>query len=179
MTQHKSSEERAWANALGKRLRSLRGTISQEDFAKAFGVTRSALANYETGRSRAPMQLLEKIAESRGLDICELAAGPDPADYEDELKALVGDGTKLTSDEWAFIRLLRLVRPETVSAVVQDILSHFEHNSPALQLADPQTVAVDLARLYTIAKDPKRYDRGVSGANVVQLAKALAGLKKD
>jgi transcriptional regulator with XRE-family HTH domain len=176
MTQRKSSEDRAKARAIGRRIRNLRGNATQLDFASMFGITRSALANYEMGRSKPPMQLIESISKKMGMPIEVLAGGPEPIDYEETLKGMVGDGSKITDDEWAIVRLLRVAHPDDVLITVQSILHGFEKRGAGIQLMDPQTMAMDLARLYVISNGDGRYDRGVSGANVVQLAKALAKL---
>lgn len=175
MTQRKSSEERAHSRAIGRRIRSIRGDASQLDFASFFGLTRSALANYELGRSRPPKGLLEKISEKTGLPVSYIDSGPELADFEDELRSLVGEGETLTDDERAVVRLLRVSLPKDVLETVQTILRGFERNKVGLQLADPQSVVMDLARLYVIASgDGTLYQRGVSGGSMVQLAKALA-----
>ncbi len=176
MTQRKSSEDRAKARAIGRRIRTLRGNATQLDFASMFGITRSALANYELGRSIPSAQVIERISEKTGLGIEVLAGNPEPVDYENTLKDMIGDGSEVTEDEWAIIRLLRVSHPDDVLGTVQGILRGFEEKRAGLQLMDPQTVAMDLARLYVISNGDGRYDRGVSGANVVQLAKALAKL---
>lgn len=179
MTQRKSSEERAYAHAIGKRLRALRGSASQADFAAMFGITRSALANYEMGRSKASDDLINKVAAKFELNPSALKAGPDPSDFEPELQSLVGDGSKLTEDEWAMVRLLRLLLEEDLESVIATILRCIEGRRDILHLADPETVVVDLARLYTIVQRKGRYDRALTTANVVQLAKVLAGMAKS
>lgn len=174
MTQRKSSEEHAHARAIGRRIRAIRGDSSQSDFAAHFGVTRSALANYEMGRTRPPRALVEKISERAGIPADSIDCGPELADFEDEFKRLVGDGSEITDDEWAIVRLLRVSHPDDVLGVVRGILRGFEERSASLQLMDPNKAAIDLARLYTIADGKGSYQRGISGANVLQLAKAIA-----
>lgn len=175
MTQRKSSEDRAQARAIGRRLRNLRGEASQLDFAAHFGLTRSALANYELGRSRPPKELLERIKDHTGID---LDTGPEPQDFEADLKALVGDGTNLTEDEWAMVRILRVALPEDIRTVAEVLVKSIEDRGAGLQLADPKTVALDLARLYAVTLGQRDYARGISGASVVQLARVLAGFEK-
>lgn len=183
MTQRKSSEEHAQARAIGRRIRTLRGSISQVDFAARLGITRSALANYEIGRSKPPVEVIENIAKNFDLGLDALAGSPEPIDYENALKDIaddiVGAGGKITQDEWAIVRIMRVAHPEDVLGVVQRIVSGIEARSDGIQLMDPQTVAMDLARLYMIASGDGRYDRGVTGSNVVQLAKALAKMAQS
>lgn len=176
MTQRKSSEDRAGARAIGRRIRGLRGDASQFDFATAFGITRSALANYELGRSRPPKDFLEKIKARTGLDI---DTGPELVDFEDELRNIVGDGSKLTEDEWALVRILRLLQASDVRRVAQEVMTAVEKRKAGLRLGDPQTVAMDLARLMIIAGGHAEYVRGVSGENVVQLARTLADISLE
>ena len=140
-----------------------------------FGLTRSALANYELGRSRPPKEVLERIKIRTGID---LDVGPEPEDYEADLESLVGDGTNLTDDEWAIVRILRVALPQDVRAVAEVLVKSIEDRGAGLQLADPKTVALDLARLYAITSGQRDYARGISGATVVQLARVLAGVQK-
>lgn len=176
MTQRKSSEERARSRAIGRRIRALRGEVSQLDFASGFGITRAALANYELGRSRPPKELLDKIRDRTGLDI---DTGPELADFEDELRSIIGDGSNLTEDEWALIRILRLLQAADVRRIIQEVMTAVDRHKAGLRLGDPQAVAMDLARLMIIAGGHADYVRGVSGENVVQLARTLADISLE
>jgi hypothetical protein len=92
---------------------------------------------------------------------------------------MVGDGSKLTDDEWAVVRILRVCLPEDIRAVAEVLVKSIEERGADLQLADPRTLAIDLARLYAITTGQGQYERGISGATVVQLARALAGIQRD
>lgn len=48
---------------LGEWLTDVRGKRSQEEFAAQFGITRSTLANYESGRSKVREALIRRIAD--------------------------------------------------------------------------------------------------------------------
>lgn len=130
----------------------------------SFGLTRSALASYELGRTRPPNELLDRIKTRTGVD---LDTGPEPEDYEADLHAIVGDGSNLTDDEWALVRVLRLVLLQDARAVASVLVKSIEDRGAGLQLADPKTVALDLARLYAVTSGQREYFRGVSGENVV------------
>jgi len=119
--------------------------------------------------------LLERIKERTGIDI---DTGLELADYEQELKSLVGDGSQLTEDELSIIHILGVALPEDARQVIKELVQWIEKSEASLRLADPQTVALDLARLYTIAGGARNFLRGVSGENVVQIARALAGVLK-
>lgn len=175
MTQRKSSEERVQARAIGRRLRTLRGDMSQQDFAESLGVSRSALANYELGRSTPPHDFISKVEARFGT---ALGAPPELADFEDELRKLVGDGSELTKDELALVRIMRLAEAEDTRACVAELVARVEQRSAGLRLGDQETTALDLARLYMIAAGKSEYQRGASGENALQLAKALAGIMK-
>lgn len=171
MTQRKSSEERAQARAIGRRLRALRGESSQADFAARFGVSRSALANYELGRSFAPKELLERVSAAYGADISWQA---NIEDFEEDLRSLTAEIEGFDEDELALIRLIRVSKPEVVRRVVQELVSGFEEDNEGLWLADRKTVMADLVRLIVISRGDREFNRGLSGANIMATAHALA-----
>ncbi len=176
MTQRKSSEEKVLDKAIGRRLRSSRGLVSQGAFAARVGVTRAALANYELGRSRPPEEFLERVSEATGIPKDEFVAAPELPDFEAGLRSLVGDGWQLTADEWALVRLLRVSDPDTVQQVVQALWRGFDQDNIGLQLADPERVVMDLYRLYSIKEGQADFQRGISGESAVQLVRKLADL---
>lgn len=171
MTQRKSSDDHTRARALGRRIRDLRGDASQADFAKRIGVSRSALANYELGRSTAPDDLIRKINELFGV---VLSDEPELPDFEAELKRIGGDGAQPTEDEWALVRVLRVADPEDVRNLISDLVARVEKNSASVRLGDPETTARDLVRLIMIASGKVPYRAGTSGSNLIQLARAIA-----
>ena len=60
------------ANEIGRKLRKLRGTRTQEEVARELGISRAAVANYEQGE-RIPRDTLKKrIATYYGVGIEEL-----------------------------------------------------------------------------------------------------------
>jgi transcriptional regulator with XRE-family HTH domain len=50
-------------NALGHRIRQLRGHTTQEEFARVLGISQAQLSKYELGQSALPLGLLIKLAE--------------------------------------------------------------------------------------------------------------------
>ena len=52
--------------ALGQRVRQLRGAATQEDFARALNISQAQLSKYELGQSALPLSLLVKLAERSG-----------------------------------------------------------------------------------------------------------------
>ena len=153
----------------------MRGEVSQGSFATRFGITRSALANYELGRSLAPPDLLDRIKQHTGIDV---SAGPEPADYEAEFRTLLGDGSTLTDDEWSVIRVLRIAHDEDARRVLSELVARIESRGEGLRLADQETIVLDLARLITVATGKRAYDRGTSAKTAMQVARALVGMLK-
>jgi len=173
MTQRKSSEDRARARAIGRRIRSIRGQKSQQEFAEALGLSRSGLANYELGRSTPPAQIIEKIQKNLGVSV---DMPPELEDFEAEFNELVGDGKELTEDEWSLIRTLRLADTQDVQAFVLELVKRVEERSAGLRFGNPETTALDLARLITIAMGKRPFLAGSSGEQAVRLARALANI---
>ena len=52
--------------AVGQRVRQLRGTATQEEFALALNISQAQLSKYELGQSSLPLSLLVKLAERSG-----------------------------------------------------------------------------------------------------------------
>jgi transcriptional regulator with XRE-family HTH domain len=52
--------------AVGQRIRQLRGAATQEEFAYALNISQAQLSKYELGQSALPLSLLAKLAEKYG-----------------------------------------------------------------------------------------------------------------
>ena len=52
--------------AIGQRIRQLRGDVTQEDFARSLGISQAQLSKYELGQSALPLGSLVKIAQKFG-----------------------------------------------------------------------------------------------------------------
>lgn len=59
------------------RVRKARG-LRQDDLAQAVGLTRSSIANTETGRQRVPLHTLLAIAQALGVELVDLLAVDRP-----------------------------------------------------------------------------------------------------
>ncbi len=89
---------------IGQRIRTARKDhgLTQEDLAAAVGVSRSAVAQWETGRAGQLTPNLARIADALGVGIEVLAHGEDK-----HAPAAAGSG-----DELAMLRLYRECSPE-------------------------------------------------------------------
>lgn len=170
-------------DTVGRRIRFLRGSMSQAEFAEKAGVSRSAIANYETGRTNPGRDVLTKIAHAFEVSP-ELLISGDVRDVE-ELTAALGFGPdtedSLTADEWAIVRILRLMNTNVVAEAVRLFLETLTRDEEAKRLADPRTIEVDVARLIMILELDGEYQRGISQGNVkslvAELARRLEGMK--
>lgn len=52
--------------ALGQRIRQLRGEMTQERFARTLGISQAQLSKYELGQSALPLSVLAKLAKECG-----------------------------------------------------------------------------------------------------------------
>ena len=60
------SETEVNLQAVGQRIRQLRGAATQEEFAQALNISQAQLSKYELGQSALPLSLLAKLAEKYG-----------------------------------------------------------------------------------------------------------------
>ena len=109
--------------AIGERIRSARGERTQEEFADAIGVSRSALTNYEAGRRLPNDLILKKIAEVSGVGEPALLFGRTVTAFE-VYRQRVNEAAMeaaqkrpgfiprfmISDDEYALIALLRLMQ---------------------------------------------------------------------
>ncbi|WP_165455705.1 helix-turn-helix domain-containing protein [Paracoccus subflavus] len=153
-------------DSVAARLRALRGDESQEAFSRRVGITRSALANYETGRTKPKPAVLRQICQKLGISEALLPQGrlSNLGDLVAALGIHEEGGTLpgLTEDEKAIIRILRLCSTPVVNRVVTAMISGVEAQDFDRRLADPATAPTDVARLYQIAKNDGAYERGVT-----------------
>lgn len=174
MTQRKSSAEIAVAQDVGGRIRYLRGSLSQAEFAAKLGITRAALANYELGRSLAPDHVLDKIREVTGGVI------DPPVDVDELRKRLVNEfgfvqRSAITDDEWAVVRTLRALSNEEARQVISELLDRLEAQSEDQPVSNAPAFAADLARLYKIVALRRRYNDGADrGLLLLQIEKQEA-----
>lgn len=160
---------------VGKRIRFLRGSLSQEEFAAKAGISRAALANYETGRTIPNLKVIAKI--SQAFDVSPEFISSGEVKKVDELAVTLGLGAntpdELTGDEWAVIRVLSVCNNDTVVAVMKALVEGFSADDEAKTLADYTTIIDDLARLLMIAEGRRFYERGVRRRNLEGVIEAL------
>jgi putative transcriptional regulator len=60
------------ADTLAKNLRTRRGDLTQEQFARKLGISRPTLTRLENGAQNTTINTLERIAKSLRCDVCEL-----------------------------------------------------------------------------------------------------------
>lgn len=156
-TQHKADDE-----GLRTRLRALRGERSQQVFARIVGLTRSALANYENGRTSPKPSVLRQIALRAGVSDDFLLSGQIRNEYELNLsvtgRGLINECHE-TEDELAVVRALRAVDPATVQAVVATLIRGIGENSEARSLLGDR-LGADLHRLDAINRAAGHFEKG-------------------
>ncbi|WP_082173164.1 helix-turn-helix transcriptional regulator [Methylobacterium platani] len=70
------------ARAMGARIRHLRGSDSQAQFASELGVDRATLANYEAGRRIPNDEFLKKLSDFKDISIPEILFGTHITPYK-------------------------------------------------------------------------------------------------
>lgn len=168
---------------LPKRIRALRADESQSAFAKRAGITRSALANYETGRTKPKRSVLAQIADAAGVDVNAVASGD--VDAIDDLVAILGvpherrdDLLGLTGDERAIIRVLRFCNQATALTVVEALLDAIDRHDVQRAMIEPATVKQDINALLRIRECDGLYDKAIVRANVEALLLDLMNTKR-
>lgn len=167
-------------NVFGERLRLLRGSYTQSEFAEKIGITRSALANYETGRTNAKAKVIRQIAVK--LDVSEgFLQGNDvlPSDLAKTLGIADDFSQSITKDEQAILRMLRLCRNRSVRAIVAIIIQNIIEDKSSTNDADLLLLEEDLLRLYSIMKADGLYNRGISRDTLELLYQEIAAAVKE
>jgi transcriptional regulator with XRE-family HTH domain len=171
-SQHKEEE-----GQLRVRLRALRGERSQEEFARLVGLTRSALANYENGRTHPKPSILRQISQRAGLSDNFLLSGQVRNEYELNL-VVTGQGflneCHETGDELTIVRALRAVDPSTVQTVVGALIRDIGEN-PDTRATLGEGLGADLQRLDAIHRAGGQFSKG---STKEEQAAAVAELKR-
>jgi len=104
------------SNTFGKNLKAYRTMLNmtQEDLAKAAGIKRSALSNYELGRSEPDFEIFVRFSRVLGVDPMDLLLEHDS--YPDFYRMM-----QVTEDEEYLLELYRHT-DEVYQQVAQDIL---------------------------------------------------------
>lgn len=159
-----SRREHELDQPIARRLRFMRGKETQEAFAKRVGISRSALANYETGRSRPDDFTLAQIAEKTGFPADYFASYPHPSSevsWGATLGSVLDGGLPdWTHDEATVIRILRLCDQGTVLKVLRLIKEGASKREVTLVLSELFTVNEDLQRLHDLAVGNRSFVKG-------------------
>lgn len=124
--------------AIGGRIRSARGETTQEDFAAAIGVSRSALTNYEAGRRLPNDLILTRISEISGCPVPQLLFGQTVVPFEAYRHRVEEEAIReaqkrpgfiprfmISDDELALISLLRWMDIDSSPLpIVKSVLEH-------------------------------------------------------
>lgn len=151
---------------LAKRLRFLRGDETQESFAKRVGISRSALANYETGRSVPDEFTQLKILRNAGFSDDYLTEHYDPFEPHSPgavFGAVIEGLPDWTEDEATLVRILRLCDRQTIEAVLEVVLRGVSQQEMTVKLGTIFTIKDDLQRLMEVQSGVRPYAKGVIG----------------
>lgn len=151
---------------VAKRLRFLRGEETQESFAKRVGISRSALANYETGRSMPDEFTQLKILRNAGVSDDYLAQHYDPLEphsTEAVVGAVVEGLPDWTEDEATLVRILRLCDQKAIKDVLEVVLRGASQQEVTVALSTIFTIKDDLQRLMKVQSGERPYEKGAIG----------------
>ncbi|MDF0601081.1 helix-turn-helix domain-containing protein [Psychromarinibacter sp. C21-152] len=144
-------------------MRHLRGESTQAEFAERLGLTRSALANYENGRTKPKPSLLREISRKLGISEDFLLSGQVRNEYELNL-VVTGRGmlneSHTTHDEEAILRLLRAIPPNYVKEIVEKLLELVELKPEVRERLNGPGIETDLALLAEIYRKGGVFDKG-------------------
>lgn len=165
---------------VGQRIRFLRGALSQAAFAAKVGVTRSALANYETGRTSPGPEVVKSIAGACGVGPSFLTDGTVQSveEFATSLGITYGASGSFSDDELAFLRVLAISDATTLRKVVITLIEGLKQDRNWKDLADPVTLPSDLVRLVDIAEG-RDFHRSRPRENFPDLLKALDQRLRD
>lgn len=148
---------------IARRLRFLRGEETQEAFAKRVGVSRSALANYETGRSMPDDFTLSRICERTGTPVDYFTAHYD-AIGEQSPAAVYGavfEGLPdWTEDEAALIRMLRMSDNSTIREALRVVCDGLATSDAVVRLSAFYVFSEDIQRLRDLSANKRPFAKG-------------------
>ena len=178
------STRSASKNGIARRIRFLRGDDTQEEFSRKVGITRSALANYESSRSTPNEYVLAQIAAR-----CEMPEtffeDPDLTPASDwngaaVLGKIVEGAPDWTDDEMAIVRLLRLVPAEVVAKISDDLVEAATHNELSGVISQFASLARDVASVLAIRSRGGLFRKGpidlTADTEAKMVAKSAANL---
>jgi DNA-binding XRE family transcriptional regulator len=147
---------------VAKRLRFLRAGETQEVFAARVGVSRSALANYETGRSQPDDYTIAKIAKNAGVSEDYFSAHYDP--WEGSWVASVGAAIEgvpdWTDDEASLVRMVRICDPETICSAIATVLNGVSQKEVTVPMSTILTITDDVEALLDVQEGKRPFEKG-------------------
>lgn len=150
-------------DSVGARLRHLRGESTQQEFADRLGLTRSALANYENGRTKPKPSLLREISRKLGISEDFLLSGQVRNEYELN-RVVTGRGmlneSRSTQVEEAILRLLRAMPSEVVKAMTEQMLQKVETDEDVRAKLKGPGVETDLSLVAKVYREGGEFDKG-------------------
>ncbi|WP_267139106.1 helix-turn-helix domain-containing protein [Anianabacter salinae] len=165
------------AKLMGRRIRALRGNRTQADFAELVGVTRSALANYETGRTVPSRFVVMKMASALGVAPSAISAGQTDSFEELALilgaKSAINGMNDLTNDEKAVIRCLRACEGEIIKNIAKEILKALQEKKFERSLLDNLTFPDDYIAINAIASEARGFERGITVKSLQSMMERL------
>lgn len=127
------------------------------------GITRSALANYETGRSLPDDFTLARIAEKLNLPNDYFDSSHDPL-VEKSFAGAVGAAVEglpdWTEDEAALVRILRLCDQPTIAEVLKVLAAGATRQEFLVTVSTIYTVNEDLQRLFDLGAGKRPFQKG-------------------
>lgn len=106
-------------STLGARIRALRGTRSQAEYASIFGVDRTTLGSWENNQYTPAVHLLVMMAKLGGVSLDWLCSNEDNISYDDELTAASSRWKKVV-----FLAVERKIDPSVIKSFVMKMDSY-------------------------------------------------------
>ena len=166
---------------IARRIRFLRGKQTQEEFSARVGISRSALANYETGRSIpnefAIAQIVQKTGVSEGY--FNDPSLPDEGDLASVVGGLIEGRPDWTDEEEAIVRVLRVCPKPTVLLVINTLLKSVATQELTTMLGNITTLEEDIEHLVLIQQRGGQFKKGMSWIDGDTLIRKLAQSKEN
>ncbi len=159
-----SRREKGALTPVAKRIRFLRGDETQAVFAQRIGISRSALANYETGRSTPDSFTLSRIAKNCDISEDYFTSNYNPLDSMPTAAGVLGIAVEgvpdWTDDEAAVVRMLRICDQEVIQKVVGVVLAAANAQEITARLSTIFTIGEDFQRLVEVQERKREFSKG-------------------
>ena len=159
-----SRREKGALTPVAKRIRFLRGDETQAVFAQRIGISRSALANYETGRSTPDSFTLSRIAKNCDISEDYFTSNYNPLDSMPTAAGVLGIAVEgvpdWTDDEAAVVRMLRICDQEVIQKVVGVVLAAANAQEVTARLSTIFTIGEDFQRLVEVQERKREFSKG-------------------